>query len=208
MAEPPSLTPSSENSADLLAERQASTNLAAFFHWLRAVHGLRLEPRDSRAEAFRSRALASLRSWAEAEPGTAAVMIRRFAGKNFGAANLAAGVLLQADLRPDDRILVLAEGEGPDWLPQVLVATQGRAVTPGEATVVICDRLPEILPPRTRRLILIGKPAMETVLSDDITVSHAADWTWPAAPTPTNPAPIEECARPPCGPPPRLGASG
>jgi hypothetical protein len=147
------------------AERAATGNRAAFLHWLSAVHGLRLGPEDG-----------ALSAWAEADPKTAATLIRSFAGPGFASARLAAGLLLEADLRPDDRILLL--GEEPDWLAQALDATQGRAETAAEATVLITDRRPEALPPRLRRLILMG--GMTLTVPPEITVTRPEDWTYPS----------------------------
>jgi hypothetical protein len=147
-----------------LAERAATTNRAAFRHWLRAVHGRALGPDD-----------AALRAWAETDPA-APGLILHFAGPDFTSARLAAGLLLQADLRPDDRILL--RGLEPGWLPQALQATKGRAETPGAATVLITEHPPETLPPRLRRLILIGGLAM--TVPPGITVSRPEDWTYPS----------------------------
>ena len=146
------------------AERAATSNRAAFLHWASAVHGLRLGPEDG-----------ALRAWAQADPATAATLIRLFAGGGFSSARLAAGLLLEADLRPDDRILVL--GEEPEWLAQALCATQGRAGTAAEASVLVTDRRPDALPPRLRRLILIGGVTM--TVPPDIVVTRPEDWTYP-----------------------------
>jgi hypothetical protein len=145
------------------AERAATTNRAAFLHWLRAVHGIMVDPAD-----------AALHAWAEADP-RASALILHFAGPDFVSARLAAGLLLQADLRPDDRILVL--GREPDWLPQALAATQGRIDRASAATVLITDHQPNSLPPDLRRVILIGGAA--TSLPPEITVSRPEDWTYP-----------------------------
>jgi hypothetical protein len=146
------------------AECSATSNRAAFLHWLRAVHGIQ----PDRGGA--------LRAWAEANPATASTLILQFAGPGFSSARLAAGLLLQADLRPDDRILVL--GAAPVWLPEALDATQGHANTLDAATVLIADRLPDILPPSLRRLILVGGAAAN--VPPEITVSRPEDWTYPS----------------------------
>ena len=146
------------------AERVATSNRAAFLQWVGAVHGLRLGPEDG-----------ALRAWAEAHPETAVALILQFAGPGFPSARLAAGLLLQADLRPDDRVLVL--GEEPSWLAQALDATQGLARTPAEATVLITDHRPGALPPRLRRLILMGGVMM--TVPPEITVTRPDDWTYP-----------------------------
>jgi hypothetical protein len=173
MAEPERAAAVSKNRAEAAAEPQATTNRAAFLHWLRAVHGLALAPRDSQGEA--------LRRWAAAEPRAAAARIRQFAGDGFPSARLAAGLLLEADLRPDDRVHLI--GPPPDWLPVALLATQGRAPTAAAASLLICDALPPALPLAIRRVIvtgaartLPGAPARPS----DVTVSHAADWTYPS----------------------------
>jgi hypothetical protein len=128
------------------------------------VHGIVLDPGDS-----------ALRAWAEADPPTAARLIRHFAGPGFDSARLAAGLLLLADLRPDDRILV--RGEEPAWLPQALQASRGRAEV-DSATVLITDHPPETLPPHLRRLILLGGAAV--TLPPEITLSRPEDWTYPS----------------------------
>ena len=91
-------------------------------------------------------------------------------------ARLAAGLLLEADLRPDDRILVL--GPSPDWLPLALQATQGLAESAQDATVLVTDHLPETLPPKLCRLILIG--GADAMVSAEITLSRPEDWTYPS----------------------------
>jgi hypothetical protein len=169
MAEPERPDHPAPNPRISAAEHAATTNLAAFLHWLRAVHGLCLAPRDSPPD--------TLRAWAETSPETASAIILRFAGPGFASARLAAGLLLQADLRPDDRILVMIEGAEPDWLPEALQATQGRAMTAAEATVLIAEEMPEQLPQGVRRVILTGGGAAPAAA--DITVSRSADWTYP-----------------------------
>jgi hypothetical protein len=165
MAEPPPPN-SPKPTPDIPApERDATTNRAAFLHWLLAVHGIALAPGDS-----------ALRAWAEADPPTATALVIHFAGAGFASARLAAGLLLQADLRPDDRILVL--GPDPDWLPQALGATRGRAATPGEATVLVADHRPRTLPPKLRRAILLSGATLS--LPPEITVSRPEDWTYPS----------------------------
>jgi hypothetical protein len=121
---------------------------------------------------------AALRAWAEADPHAGALILR-FAGRDFTSARLAAGLLLQAELRPDDRILVL--GQDPAWLTQALAATRGRAETASAATVLIADRTPDSLPPTIRRVILIGGWAMPA--APEITVSRPEDWTYPSEST-------------------------
>ena len=116
-----------------------------------------------------------LRAWAEADPPVASALIRHFASPGFVSARLAAGLLLQSDLRPDDRILVL--GQEPAWLPQALAATRGRAADASAATVLVADRLPDRLPPKLRRVILIG--GLTLSLPPEITVSRPEDWTYP-----------------------------
>jgi hypothetical protein len=127
---------------------------------------------------------AALRAWAEADPHAAAMLIRDFAGPGFVSARLAAEVVSArprrcssptAELRPDDRILVL--GRNPAWLGQALAVTRGRAETTSAATVLIADRPPDALPPTIRRVILIGGWAMSA--APEITVSRPEDWTYP-----------------------------
>jgi hypothetical protein len=146
------------------AEREATTNRAAFRHWLRALHGRPLDPGE-----------AALRRWAEADPMAAAAVILAFAGPGFASARLAAGLLLLADLRPDDRLLVL--GREPDWLAQALEATEGRAATAEAATVLVTDHAPESLPPGLRRAILLDGATL--ALPPGITTSRPEGWTYP-----------------------------
>ena len=69
-------------------------------------------------------------------------------------------------------------GPEPDWLPQALQATMGRAATASAATVLIADHRPHTLPPKLRRVILIGGTA--TTLPSEITVSRPEEWTYPS----------------------------
>ncbi len=151
------------------AERQATSNLTAFLHWLRAAHDLRLEPRDSPEEA--------LRAWADAQPSHAAALILQFAGDGFASARLAAGLLLRADLRPDDRVVTAITGPAPDWLPQALQATEGRAPSAAQASVLITDAMPELLPPGIRRVILLG--AARAAAPAGVTLTRSDDWIYP-----------------------------
>ncbi len=165
MAEPPRPDAPLGTAVLTPAEREATTNRAAFRHWLRAVHGRMLDPPE-----------AALRRWAEAEPAAAAALILAFAGPGFASARLAAGLLLLADLRPDDRILVL--GPKPGWLAEALEVTEGRAARAGEATVLVTDRRPDTLPPLLRRAILLN--GVTLALPPEITVSRPEDWTYPS----------------------------
>ena len=67
-------------------------------------------------------------------------------------------------------------GAEPDWLPQALEATKGRADNPSIATVLICAAWPESLPPRLRRVILIG--GLSVTVPPEITLSRPEDWTY------------------------------
>ena len=69
-------------------------------------------------------------------------------------------------------------GPEPDWLPQALQATKGLAEIASAATVLIADHLPDKLPPKLRRVILIGGTA--ATLPPEITVSRPEDWTYPS----------------------------
>jgi hypothetical protein len=157
-----------KNPADPKAERQATANTAAFLNWLRAVHGQVPVPCGPPGQA--------LRRWAATDPAGAARLIRLFAGDGFVSARLAAGLLLEADLRPDDRILVL--GPDPDWLPLALLVTQGLAPNAEAATVLICAEPPATLPRGIRRMILTG--GLTPVPLTQATVSRSADWTYPS----------------------------
>ena len=147
------------------AERQATSNRAAFLHWLRAVHGILLGPEGG-----------AIRAWAEADPPAATALILQFAGPGFRSARLAAGLLLEADLRPDD--LILVRGPEPFWLAQAISATRGLAPTDPAATVLIADHRPDALPPNLRRLILLG--GVEVTAPPTVTVSRPEDWTYPS----------------------------
>jgi hypothetical protein len=158
-----------KNPSASAAESQATRNLAAFLHWLRAAHGLRLEHRDPPEE--------TLRGWVDGDPSGAAPLILTFAGEGFASARLAAGLLLRADLRPDDQIMTMVAGPAPDWLPQALQATRGRAPSEAQATVLVTDAMPHRLPPGIRRVILVG-PA-DAPPQPGVTLSRSADWTYP-----------------------------
>jgi hypothetical protein len=163
-----------KNPSDSAAERQATSNLAAFLHWLRAVHGLRLDHCDSPVE--------TLQAWVDGNPSGAASLILTFAGDGFASARLAAGLLLRADLRPDDRILTAIAGPAPDWLPQALQATRGRAATAAQATVLVTDTMPHSLPPGIKRVILVGAQDVvdaHATAPPGVTLSRSADWTYP-----------------------------
>ncbi len=86
-----------------------------------------------------------------------------------------AGLLLAADLRPDDRLWVA--GGAPAWLPQALSLTAGRAPAPDRATVLVTHSLPKLLPPAIRRIILTGGPGGQgTPPPPGVTVTQDADW--------------------------------
>jgi hypothetical protein len=121
-------------------EREATTNRAAYRHWLRAVHGL--------------------------TQGNAALR-QAFAGGPHPAA-----LLLEADLRPDDRIFL--EGAAPDWLDQALTLSTA-AITRAEATVLVTDNPAEPLPPHLRVVIqTAGEPL---ALPPHIQLTRPDDWT-------------------------------
>lgn len=101
-------------------------------------------------------------------------LIRAFAGRPDIPPRLLAGLLLGADLRPDDRLW--SEGRAPDWLPQALSLTAGPAASLDAATVLVAAGMPEILPPAIRRVILTGAPGGQGMAPPDITVVQAADW--------------------------------
>ncbi len=69
------------------------------------------------------------------------------------------------------------QGPEPDWLPQALAATQGRAHSDSAATVLVTDHAPETLPRTLCRLILIGGAAV--TVPPEVTVSRPEDWTYP-----------------------------
>jgi hypothetical protein len=123
-------------------EREATTNRAAYRHWLRAVHGL--------------------------TQGNAALR-QAFAGT---ATPYEAALLLEADLRPDDRIFL--EGAAPDWLDQALQRASA-ATTRAEATVLVTDTPAEPLPENLRVVIqTAGEPV---ALPPHINLTRPDDWT-------------------------------
>jgi hypothetical protein len=63
-------------------------------------------------------------------------------------------------------------------LPQALLATQGRTDALSDATVLIADHAPQMLPRTLCRLILIGGAAM--TVPPEVTVSRPEDWTYPS----------------------------
>ncbi|WP_419758830.1 hypothetical protein [Acidisoma sp.] len=69
-------------------------------------------------------------------------------------------------------------GPSPDWLPLALQATQGLAESAQDATVLVTDHLPETLPHKLCRLILIG--GADAMVSAEITLSRPEDWTYPS----------------------------
>lgn len=146
-------TPASPFSTEALMESAACTNFAAFRLWA-AAQGHTIPACD----AWDSDSVLGLM------PG--------FAGRQDRPPRLLAGLLLAADLRPDDRIWL--EGEAPAWLEVALGFTAGLATIAQAASVWIGPALPAPLPASLRRMILTqgsgqGAPA-------GLTLTLAGDW--------------------------------
>lgn len=101
-------------------------------------------------------------------------LIQRFAGRRDMPARLLAGLLLEADLRPDDRLWVL--GARPVWLAQAVTVTAGLAATVEEASVLVTECLPLTLAPAVRRIILTGDRAGQGEAPPGVMVSLSRDW--------------------------------
>ncbi|MCB8876592.1 hypothetical protein [Acidisoma silvae] len=131
-------TLSSPVSRQALTESEACSNGFAYRLWLRA-RGLT----NPSCEAN--------------ERDSALSLIQDFAGRPDIAPALLAGLLLAADLRPDDRIWVA--GVPPAWLPPALSLTAGLAESLAKASVLVTGAMPDSLLPGIRRVILTGDDA-------------------------------------------------
>lgn len=162
-------------SASAAAEAFAASNLFAFLLWDRALHP---------AEAL----VAGEQGWAPeawyealakavaAHPAAAAQRIAAFAGRASGSWLDLLGLLLFADLRPDDRIW--CEGPLPPWHGLALSLAAGPAAGRSSASLLIAPHLPGESWPALRRIILTGqRPAGP--LPRSITVTRALDWPQP-----------------------------
>ena len=90
-----------------------------------------------------------------------------------------AGLLLGADLRPDDRLWVdgaAPAGAMPTWLAAALSLTAGRAAAPEEASVWVGGALPDALPAGIRRVILTGEAPVPVRPPPGVTLWRAAGW--------------------------------
>lgn len=105
---------------------------------------------------------------------SARALVQAFAGRSDIPPRLLAGLLLAADLRPDDRLWM--EGGAPAWLSQALSLTAGRAPALDTATVLIAESLSDILPATIRRVILTGGRGGQGAAPPGVTVTQAADW--------------------------------
>ncbi|HTI02867.1 MAG TPA: hypothetical protein VL752_18110 [Acidisoma sp.] len=99
-------------------------------------------------------------------------LIPAFAGRSDAPATLLAGLLLAADLRPDDRIWL--EGGAPDWLNLALGFTAGLAPGAEAASVWIGATVPDPLPSGIRRIILTEGRGQAAPAGPTLTC--AADW--------------------------------
>lgn len=108
---------------------------AVLLEWLAAVHGVDLD------------GPAALRAWAQRDRAGFRAAFAAFAGIDPGVAEMAAGWLLGAGVRPDD--LVLWTGDPADPCLAGLAAVGGRrAEQPGQATIV--RDLPPVWPSPVR----------------------------------------------------------
>ena len=101
-------------------------------------------------------------------------LVQAFAGRDDIPPRVLAGLLLAADLRPDDRLW--SEGQAPVWLPRALSLTAGRADALDTATVLVAESLPDILPATIRRVILTGGLSGQGAAPPGVTVTQSADW--------------------------------
>ena len=93
-------------------ERVVTTNVWAFLHWLRVAHGVDLAD------------WTALQRWSvENRPGFSAAMVAFECSSSWHDARSIAELSLHADLRPDDRLLVL----GPSW-PWIAAENEGTAM--------------------------------------------------------------------------------
>jgi len=127
-------------------EGEATTNRAAYRHWLRAVHGL-----------------------AEGSPA----LLLAFAGPGFASPEITAGLLLEADLRPDDGIFV--EGDPPGWLDQAFLISRP-AKTRAEASVLVTAEPIGPFPANLR--LLIQTAGAPVPLPPPIRLTRPDDWTY------------------------------
>jgi hypothetical protein len=105
---------------------------AVLLEWLAAVDGRRLA------------GPAALRDWARGDPAAFRVAFSTFAGLDLGLAESAAGWLLGAGVRPDDR--VLWRGAATDPCLAGLTAIGGALTDdPAQATIVLGE--PPVWPP-------------------------------------------------------------
>ncbi|HEX3984504.1 MAG TPA: hypothetical protein VHX12_12480 [Acidisoma sp.] len=143
-------------SAEFQTESKACSNRAAFLLWARALgHPVApCRPRDG-------------------DSGAGGLIHAFVGGRNDIPARLLAGLLLVADLRPDDRLWL--EGEAPAWLDAALSMTAGLALALDQASVLVAPVVSKRLPASVRRVILTGDMGGESAVPG-ITVSRAADW--------------------------------
>lgn len=99
-----------------------------------------------------------------------------FAGRDDHPAWRLAALLLDVDLRPDDRLWVA--GTPPDWFDRAWFGlacdlTAGAAASPDQATVWIGRHLPAQLPAGIRRAVVLEGPAPAR---PGLRVVSARDW--------------------------------
>lgn len=146
-------TPASPHSRETLTESQACANFTAFRLWA-AAQGQAIPPCDG---------------W---DSDSVLRLMPRFAGQGGQPPRLLAGLLLAADLRPDDRVWVA--GEAPEWLDVALGFTAGLATGPEGASVWIGPAPPAPCPASLRRIILTEGPALGAPA--ELPVTLANDW--------------------------------
>jgi hypothetical protein len=144
-------------------ESEACSNFAAFRLWA-AAHGQTIPLGDG---------------W-----GSESVLglIPAFVGERDRPPRLLAGLLLSADLRPDDRLWVV--GPAPAWLDVALGFTAGRAMAPEAASVWIGPVLPDPIPAAIGRIILTeehgpqgrGPQGRGQAAPAGVTLTFAGDW--------------------------------
>lgn len=152
------------------AELWATSNLAAFQIWDRTLYPA--TPLLGMKEAHdRVSGLSALGRAFARRPAEAAARVCAFAGRADVSAEIFAGLLLEADLRPDD--LIWLEGAAPSWWDLALSLSEGQAPARQAAAVLVAPILPNPLWPALRRVILTGESAGE---GGALIVTRAADW--------------------------------
>jgi len=134
-------------------ESEACSNFAAFRLWA-AAHGHAIPPCDA---------------W---DSDSVRRLVPAFAAPSDRPPLLLAGLLLAADLRPDDRLWVV--GPAPAWLDVALGFSAGRATEAAGASVWIGPALPAPRPAAIRRIILTEGRGQAAPAG--LTLTSASDW--------------------------------